>query len=46
MFYIQKLPELEKRLVSLNNGAETAVKSTIEEFSTDVQIDEESVLNK
>ncbi|XP_027064713.2 3-hydroxyisobutyryl-CoA hydrolase-like protein 5 isoform X1 [Coffea arabica] len=42
----EKLPELEKRLVSLNNGAETAVKSTIEEFSSDVQIDEESVLKK
>ncbi|KAL3508948.1 hypothetical protein ACH5RR_028349 [Cinchona calisaya] len=42
----EKLPELEKRLVSLNTGAEAAVKSTIEEFSIDVQIDEESVLNK
>lgn len=42
----EKLPELEKRLVSLNNGAETAVRSTIEEFSSDVQIDEESVLSK
>lgn len=42
----EKLPELEQRLVSLNNGEEKAVKSVIEEFSVDVQIDEESILNK
>ncbi|XP_028095540.1 3-hydroxyisobutyryl-CoA hydrolase-like protein 5 isoform X1 [Camellia sinensis] len=43
---LEKLPELEKSLVRLNSGDENAVKSVIEEFSTDVQIDEESVLNK
>ncbi|CAK9141055.1 unnamed protein product [Ilex paraguariensis] len=41
-----KLPELEKRLISLNTGDENAVKSTIEEFSVSVQTDEESILNK
>lgn len=42
----EKMPELEKRLVSLNSGDMKIVKSAIEEFSLDVQIDEESVLNK
>ncbi|KAL2483458.1 3-hydroxyisobutyryl-CoA hydrolase-like protein 5 [Forsythia ovata] len=42
----EKLPELEKRLISLNSGEENAVKSAIEEFSINIQIDEESVLNK
>lgn len=42
----EKLPELEKRLISLNSGYRNAVKSVIEEFSLDVQIDEESALNK
>lgn len=42
----QKLPELEQRLVNLNTGVENVVKSVIEEFSVDVQIDEDSVLNK
>ncbi|KAL9269718.1 3-hydroxyisobutyryl-CoA hydrolase-like protein [Drosera capensis] len=42
----EKLPELEKQLISLNKGEEDAVKSVIEEFSSDVQIDEESILNK
>ncbi|KAJ9172838.1 hypothetical protein P3X46_016036 [Hevea brasiliensis] len=42
----EKLPELEKHLISLNSGDEKAVKSAIEEFSMDVQLDEESVLNK
>lgn len=42
----EKLPELEKRLISLNSGYMNAVKSVIEEFSLDVQIDEESALNK
>lgn len=40
------MPELEKRLMSLNSGDHNAVKSTIEEFSADVKLDEESVLNK
>lgn len=40
------MPELEKRLISLNSGDENAVKSAIEEFSVDVQLEEESVLNK
>lgn len=42
----QRLPELEKRLISLNSGDENAVKATIEEFSLPVQLDEDSVLNK
>ncbi|KAK4484590.1 hypothetical protein RD792_007177, partial [Penstemon davidsonii] len=42
----EKLPELENRLKNLNSGEQNAVKSAIEEYSTDVQIDEKSVLNK
>ncbi|KAK3183390.1 hypothetical protein Dsin_030676 [Dipteronia sinensis] len=42
----EKLPEVEKRLISLNTGDENTVKSAIEEFSEEVQIDGESVLNK
>ncbi|XP_057523010.1 3-hydroxyisobutyryl-CoA hydrolase-like protein 5 isoform X2 [Amaranthus tricolor] len=42
----EKLPELEKHLVSLNKGENDAVKSLIEEFSSKVQIDENSILNK
>ena len=40
------MPELEKRLISLNSGNANDVKSVIEEFSVDVQVDEESILNK
>ncbi|KAL8512435.1 hypothetical protein ACS0TY_018781 [Phlomoides rotata] len=43
---LEKLLELQNRLISLNSGEEHAVKSVIEEFSVDVQIDEESILNK
>ncbi|XP_012491163.1 3-hydroxyisobutyryl-CoA hydrolase-like protein 5 [Gossypium raimondii] len=43
---LEKLPELEKRLISLNVGDENAVKATIEEFSLHVQLDEDSILNK
>ncbi|XP_052207497.1 3-hydroxyisobutyryl-CoA hydrolase-like protein 5 [Diospyros lotus] len=42
----QKLPELENRLISLNTGDQNAVKSVIEEFTVEVQINEDSVLNK
>ncbi|KAJ4729001.1 3-hydroxyisobutyryl-CoA hydrolase-like protein [Melia azedarach] len=42
----EKLPELEKCLISLNTGDENTVKSAIEEFSEEVQLDGESVLNK
>ncbi|XP_058208718.1 3-hydroxyisobutyryl-CoA hydrolase-like protein 5 [Rhododendron vialii] len=42
----EKLLELEKKLISLNSGDVNAVNSVIEEFSVEVQIDEESVLNK
>ncbi|KAK4777448.1 hypothetical protein SAY87_017635 [Trapa incisa] len=42
----EKLSELEKRLISLNSGDEAAVKSVIEEFSVEVQLDEGSVLSK
>ncbi|XP_057953192.1 3-hydroxyisobutyryl-CoA hydrolase-like protein 5 [Malania oleifera] len=41
-----KLLELEKRLISLQSGSEIAVKSAIEEFSLDVQIAEDSILNQ
>lgn len=43
---MQKLEELEKRLLDLDTGAESAVRAVIEEFSTDVQTDEDSILNK
>ncbi|KAK3023747.1 hypothetical protein RJ639_044456 [Escallonia herrerae] len=43
---LEKFPELEKRLVSLNSGDEAAVKTAIEEFSKHVQIEEESILSK
>ncbi|EYU33988.1 hypothetical protein ABFS82_13G049100 [Erythranthe guttata] len=42
----EKLAELENCLISLNSGEEKSVKSTIEEFSAHVPIDENSVLNK
>jgi hypothetical protein len=42
----QKLEELEKCLLNLDSGDESAVRAVIEEFSTDVQPDEDSVLNK
>ncbi|KAJ0720793.1 putative 3-hydroxyisobutyryl-CoA hydrolase [Helianthus annuus] len=43
---LDKLLELENRLVSLNSGDESAVKAAIEEFSSDVHISQESVLHK
>ncbi|CAN4075486.1 unnamed protein product [Withania somnifera] len=43
---LEKLPELEKHLLSLNTDDEAVVRSAINEFSRDVQIDEESVLKK
>jgi len=42
----QKIVELEKRLISLSSGDENAVRSVIEEFSSEVKLDEESILNK
>ena len=42
----EKIAELEKRLISLNSGDENAVRSVLEEFSSKVELDEESVLNK
>lgn len=42
----EKLEELEKCLLNLNTGDESAVRAAIEEFSTDVQPDEDSILNK
>ncbi|KAG4935653.1 hypothetical protein JHK85_050572 [Glycine max] len=42
----EKIVELEKRLISLNSGDENAVRSVIEEFSSEVKLDEESILNK
>ncbi|CBI22092.3 hypothetical protein VitviT2T_017454 [Vitis vinifera] len=42
----EKMPELEKRLMCLNSGDRNAIKSAIEEFSLDVKVDEDSVLNK
>ncbi|KAH0997242.1 hypothetical protein GBA52_021106 [Prunus armeniaca] len=43
---LEKLSDLEKRLISLNSGDENAFKAAIEEFAVEVQPDEESVLNK
>ncbi|PHT51700.1 3-hydroxyisobutyryl-CoA hydrolase-like protein 5 [Capsicum baccatum] len=43
---LEKLPELEKHLLSLNTDDGAVVRSAIKEFSTDVQIDEESILKK
>nr|AFK44259.1 unknown [Lotus japonicus] len=42
----EQIDELEKRLISSNSGDENAVRSVIEEFSLEVKIDEESILNK
>ncbi|KAL4275245.1 hypothetical protein AHAS_Ahas20G0087900 [Arachis hypogaea] len=42
----EKIVELEKRLISLNSGDENAVRSVIEEFSSEVKPDEDSILNK
>lgn len=42
----EKLGELEKRLISLNSHDENSVRSAIEEFSSDVQLDEDSVLKR
>ncbi|PHT54154.1 3-hydroxyisobutyryl-CoA hydrolase-like protein 5 [Capsicum baccatum] len=42
----QKLFQLEKCLLSINNGEEDVIRSVIDEFSTNVQIDERSILNK
>ncbi|KAK3165459.1 hypothetical protein QOZ80_1AG0033430 [Eleusine coracana subsp. coracana] len=42
----EKLEELEKRLLNLNTGDESAVRAVIEEFSTDVQLDGQSISNK
>ncbi|GFQ05878.1 3-hydroxyisobutyryl-coa hydrolase-like protein 5 [Phtheirospermum japonicum] len=42
----EKLLELQSRLISLNSGDANAVKSVIEEFSINVQLDEKSILNK
>uniref|UniRef100_A0A453FIK0 3-hydroxyisobutyryl-CoA hydrolase n=1 Tax=Aegilops tauschii subsp. strangulata TaxID=200361 RepID=A0A453FIK0_AEGTS len=42
----EKLEDLEKQLLNLNTGDESAVRAVIEEFSTDVQLDQESILNK
>lgn len=42
----EKLPEVEKRLMSLTSGEENAVRSAIDEFAVEVQLDEESILNK
>ncbi|KAM7261670.1 hypothetical protein ACFE04_020747 [Oxalis oulophora] len=42
-----KMLEVEQRLVSLNSGDETAIKSVIEEFSEKVELEkEETILNK
>jgi 3-hydroxyisobutyryl-CoA hydrolase len=42
----EKLEELERQLLNLNTGDESAVRAVITEFSTDVQIDQDSILNK
>ncbi|KAF3616738.1 putative deacetylvindoline O-acetyltransferase-like [Capsicum annuum] len=38
--------QLEKCLLSISNGEEDVIRSVIDEFSTNVQIDERSILNK
>lgn len=43
---LQNLGELEKRLISLNSHDENSVRSAIEEFSSEVQLDEDSVLKR
>ncbi|XP_038681570.1 3-hydroxyisobutyryl-CoA hydrolase-like protein 5 isoform X2 [Tripterygium wilfordii] len=42
----EKMADLEKYLIKLNSGDESAIKSAIEEFSCEVQPNEDSVLNK
>ncbi|XP_051124744.1 3-hydroxyisobutyryl-CoA hydrolase-like protein 5 [Andrographis paniculata] len=42
----QKMAELESQLIALNSGEENAVRSVIEEISTNVSIDSKSFLNK
>ncbi|KAK4713919.1 hypothetical protein R3W88_019826 [Solanum pinnatisectum] len=42
----QKLLQLEKRLLSLKSGDEDTIRSVINEFSTNITIDERSILNK
>lgn len=44
--YYQKLADLEARLVSLDSGDTDVVRSTIEEFSEKVNLDQDSILNK
>uniref|UniRef100_A0A1S3X9L1 3-hydroxyisobutyryl-CoA hydrolase n=1 Tax=Nicotiana tabacum TaxID=4097 RepID=A0A1S3X9L1_TOBAC len=41
-----KLVCLEKSLLSLTTGEEKAIRSAIQEFSTKIEIDERSILNK
>uniref|UniRef100_A0A1S4AZE7 3-hydroxyisobutyryl-CoA hydrolase n=1 Tax=Nicotiana tabacum TaxID=4097 RepID=A0A1S4AZE7_TOBAC len=41
-----KLVYLEKSLLSLRTGEEKAIRSAIQKFSTEVEIDERSILNK
>ncbi|WMV38686.1 hypothetical protein MTR67_032071 [Solanum verrucosum] len=42
----QKLFQLEKRLLSIKSGDEDTIRSVINEFSTNIHIDERSILNK
>ncbi|XP_074307765.1 3-hydroxyisobutyryl-CoA hydrolase-like protein 5 [Silene latifolia] len=42
----EKLSELEQALVSLNKGDKDQVKSVIEQFSSEAQVDADSILNK
>lgn len=46
MIQFQKLPELEKKLLSLSSGDDSTLRATIEEFSLDATPDEKSILNK
>ena len=43
---IQKLADLEERLVGLDSGEMDVVRSTVEEFSEKVDLDKDSILNK
>ncbi|KAH0651842.1 hypothetical protein KY284_031754 [Solanum tuberosum] len=42
----QKLFQLEKRLLSIKSGDEDTIRSVINEFSTNIHIDERIILNK
>lgn len=46
IYVLQQLGELEKRLISLNSYDENSIRSAIEEFSSEVELDGDSVLKR